>query len=119
MRDRLQGMEVWEHLGFPVEECREYTEKSEMMAEFRKMLFSRIVPTVKDLGLFGPKVREAFVDMGVIDYANTSPDDLSAADERIAEEMGRRELVGSIGSGSLADFDPDRADEVASAIEAG
>jgi hypothetical protein len=87
------------------------------------MLFSRIVPTVKDLGLFGDKVQRAFVDMGVIDYADTNPDDLSAADEEVAEEMERRQaLAGSVqrnGNGSLPDVDPDRAMEVAATIEAG
>jgi para-aminobenzoate N-oxygenase AurF len=119
MRDRLQGVEVWEHLGFPVEECREYTENSEMMAEFRKMLFSRIVPTVKDLGLFGEKVRSAFVDMGVIGFAESNPDELSAADEEIAEDIERRHGKQEGNGGPLADVDPDRAAEVTATIEAG
>jgi hypothetical protein len=125
MRDRLQGVEVWEQLGLPVEECREYTESSEMMAEFRKMLFSRIVPTVKDLGLFGEKVQRAFADMGVIGFADSNPDEISAADERIAEDLERRHgrpdrSRSAEGSGGpLADVDPGRAAEVAATIEAG
>src|SRR5919109_4187000 len=119
MRDRLQGVEVWEHLGFPVDECREYTERSEMMAEFRKMLFSRIVPTVKDLGLFGENVQKAFVDMGVIEFADSNPDDLSAADEEIAEDMDRRRGRTEGNGGPLADVDPGRAAEVGATIEAG
>src|SRR6266480_6479518 len=75
MRDRLFGLEVWEHLGLPVKDCLSFVETSEIMREFRKMLFSRIVPTVKDLGLFGPKVQKAFQDMGVIDFAGMNPDD--------------------------------------------
>jgi hypothetical protein len=61
--------------------------------------------------------------MGVIDYADTNPDDLSAADEQVAEEMERRHaLPGSIaanGNGSLSDVDPGRAMEVAATIDAG
>jgi hypothetical protein len=103
-----------------VRECLSFVETSEMMQEFRKMLFSRIVPTVKDLGLFGGKVQKAFVDMGVIDYARVNPDDLSAADEQIAEDMERRhELAAGNGHGGLADVDPGRAAEVAETIEAG
>jgi hypothetical protein len=89
------------------------------------MLFSRIVPTVKDLGLFGDKVQKAFLDMGVIDYASVNPDDLSAADEEIADEMERRnQLQSSQGSrnghgNGLSDVDPERAAEVATTIEAG
>jgi hypothetical protein len=122
MRDRFLAEEVWEHLGLPVDECLKYVETSEMMFEFRKMLFSRIVPTVKDLGLFGPKVQKAFQDMGVIDFADVNPDDLSAADEEIARELDeKRGIAGGNGDGpgSLAEIDPVREREVAKTIEAG
>ena len=116
MRDRLQGREVWEHLGLPVEECLEYTENSEMMGEFRKMLFSRIVPTIKDLGLFGPKVQKAFTDMGVIGLADLDIDELQTADEQIARDMESRR---SEESAALADVDPGRAAEVDAMIDTG
>ena len=123
MRDRFLAEEVWEHLGLPVQECLSYVETSEMMREFRKMLFSRIVPTVKDLGLFGPKVQKAFQDMGVIDFADMDPDELSAADEEIARDLDRKRGLASGGNGdgpgSLAEIDPKREREVAAAIEAG
>lgn len=57
------------------------------MFEFRKTLFSRIVPTVKDIGLWGPKVQAAYQAMGVIDFASLSPDALAAADDAIAEDF--------------------------------
>jgi hypothetical protein len=120
MRDRLQGREVWEHLGLPVEECLEYTENSEMMGEFRKMLFSRIVPTIKDLGLFGPKVQKAFTDMGVISLADLDIDELQAADEQIARDVdSRRAAPQSEESAALADVDPGRAAEVDALIDTG
>src|SRR5437016_6223328 len=122
MRDRFLAEEVWEHLGLPVDECLKYVETSEMMQEFRKMLFSRIVPTVKHRGLFAPKVQQAFQDMGVIDFANMNPDDLSAADEEIARDLDRkRGLAGGNGEGpgSLAELDPAREREGARTIHAG
>jgi hypothetical protein len=122
MRDRFTAQEVWEHLGFPVEECLDYVRKSEMMQSFRKMLFSRIVPTVKDLGLFGPKVQQAFQDMGVIEFVNVNPDDLSAADEEIARDLDRRKgklTEEEAGTAALAGIDPARAEEVKATIESG
>ena len=122
MRDRFLAEEVWEHLGLPLKDCLSYVETSEMMREFRKMLFSRIVPTVKDLGLFGPKVQKAFQDMGVIDFAGMDPDDLSAADEEIAAQLDRKRGLSSgngDGPGSLAEIDPQREREVAAVIESG
>ncbi|HEX2267569.1 MAG TPA: aminobenzoate oxygenase, partial [Actinomycetota bacterium] len=122
MRDRFTAHEVWEHLGFPVEECLDFVRKSEMMQSFRKMLFSRIVPTVKDLGLFGPKVQKAFQDMGVIEFVNVNPDDLSAADEEIARDLDRRKgklTEEEAATAALAGIDPARAEEVKATIESG
>jgi hypothetical protein len=123
MRDRFLGQEVWETLGLPVAECLEYVRGSEMMQEFRKMLFSRIVPTVKDLGLWGPKVRRAFEDMGVISFADVDPDDLAAADEQLARDHDERRETRAAreadASGALVDVDRARAREVQSLIEAG
>ena len=129
MRDRFMGREIYEAAGLPVEECMEYVRNSDMLAEFRKMLFSRIVPTVKDLGLFGPKVQAAFEDMGVISFAQMNPEDLATADEQLAEDLDRRRGQGDPpngdrsgegdGAGPLGDIDPARATEVARTIRAG
>src|SRR5438046_2329278 len=51
MRDRFLSEEVWETVGLPVEECIAYVEGSEQMRQFRSRLFSRLVPTIKDIAL--------------------------------------------------------------------
>jgi P-aminobenzoate N-oxygenase AurF len=90
MRNRFRGREVWERMGFDVEECLEFTEHSPIQQAFRTLLFSRIVPCVKDIGLWGPKVQRAYADLGVLDAANTDLESLMRDDERIAEEMDRQ-----------------------------
>src|SRR5437867_7788172 len=70
MRDRFLSEEVWETLGLPVEECVGYVESSQLMRQFRSLLFSRIVPTIKDIGLWGPKIRRAYSNMGIIGFAD-------------------------------------------------
>ena len=90
MYGRLMAREVWDHLGYDVDEAIDYVEHSEIMAQFRRLLFTRIVPIVKDIGLFGPKVRACFESLGVIDFQDLDPEALSASDEQIAEEMDRR-----------------------------
>jgi hypothetical protein len=122
MRERFLAQEVWETLGLPVEDCLEYVRNSEMMQEFRKMLFSRIVPTVKDLGLFGPKVQAAFTDMGVIGFQDLNPDDLSAADEEVARDLDRRRGIlteEESATTSPAGIDAARAAEVKGTVELG
>jgi len=90
MYGRLMAREVWDHLGYDVDEAIDYVEHSEIMAQFRRLLFTRIVPIVKDIGLFGPKVKACFESLGVIDFQDLDPEALSASDEQIADEMDRR-----------------------------
>jgi hypothetical protein len=89
MRNRFTGREVWEQMGFDVEECLEFTDRSEMQQVFRALLFSRIVPCVKDIGLWGEKVQRTFADLGVLDAANTDLDALMRDDEDQAEQIER------------------------------
>ena len=90
MRDRFLSEEVWETLGLPVEECVGYVESSQLMREFRSMLFSRIVPTIKDIGLWGPKIRRAYANMGILGFAEIDTQALAENDERVAEEFDAR-----------------------------
>jgi len=90
MRNRFRAQEVWEQMGFDVGECLEFTEHSPVQQAFRTLLFSRIVPCVRDIGLWGPKVQQAYADLGVLDAASTDLEALMADDERIAEEVDRR-----------------------------
>jgi hypothetical protein len=90
MRDRFQAPEVWKTLGLPVQECIEYQENSEIMRHFRNALFMRIVPIVKDIGLWGPIVQEGYGRMGVLDFAQTDIEELQKNDDNIARELDAR-----------------------------
>jgi hypothetical protein len=87
MRDRFRGEEVFETLGLDVKECSNYVDTSPLMIQFRSHLFSRIVPIVKDIGLWGPKVQKAFTEMGVHGLADSDIDALMKADEDQAEQL--------------------------------
>jgi hydrogenase maturation factor HypE len=56
---------------------------------FRSMLFSRIVPCVKDIGLWGDKVQKCYAEMGVLDMAGLNLDELMKADEDYADQLDR------------------------------
>jgi len=90
MRDRFLSEEVWETLGLPVEECVAWVEASQSMREFRSRLFTRIVPTIKDIGLWGPKIRRAYSNMGIIGFADVDTEQLAREDEQIAEQFDAR-----------------------------
>jgi hypothetical protein len=87
MNSRFRAEEVWERLDFDVDECVEFTDKSPVQQAFRSLLFTRIVPCVRDIGLWGPKVRHAFADLGVLSAADGDLEQLMAADEQLAENI--------------------------------
>jgi hypothetical protein len=68
LRDRFLAQEVWETVGLPQAECEEAAKNSVMMKMFRKLLFSKIEPNVKRLGLLTPRVRSGFEELEVIEY---------------------------------------------------
>ena len=86
MRDRFDQKEVWENLGLPPS-VHEHVATSEMQRQFRGLLFLRIVPILRDIGLWGPKIRQAFTDMGVIGFADADIDATMAEDESVADGM--------------------------------
>ena len=47
----------------------------------------RIVPILRDIGLWGPKLREAFTEMGVIGWADADIDAEMASDEKAAQDL--------------------------------
>jgi hypothetical protein len=87
MRDRFRSGDVWEYLGYDVEEVFANTENLPGARMFRNRLFTRIVPCIKDIGLWGERVRKAYDDMGVLEFAAANLDGLMADDEQIADDL--------------------------------
>ncbi len=93
MRDRFNSHDVFERLGLPTKECIEWEENSPGMQEFRAALFTRIVPAIKDIGLWGPKVTKAYTDMGVIAMAELNLEEMGERDQAVAEEFDARDAA--------------------------
>ena len=89
MRDRFMGEEIWDRLGFNTQECVDYVRSSPFMAEYTRRLFTRIVPTIRNIGLWGERIQKAFADMGIIELAEIDVEALSAADEDVAAEYDK------------------------------
>jgi hypothetical protein len=77
MRDRFLQQEVWEQMGVDVKEAVKFVLKAPDRPIFTSMLFSKIVPNCKKLGLLDAAdgwLREKFTELGVIqfeDWADT------------------------------------------------
>jgi hypothetical protein len=74
MRDRFLAQEVWERMQMPVAECLELAMHSPAMVEFRRLLFMRIVPNIKRLGLLSPWLRERFTELGILQFEDMPAD---------------------------------------------
>ncbi|HOP21166.1 MAG TPA: ferritin-like domain-containing protein [Parvularculaceae bacterium] len=87
MRDRFEARETYETLGLPVEECVKAQFDSGYMTMFRNALFQRIVPIVRDIGLWSNKIQAAYDKMGVLGFADTDYESLMRHDNDRAEEF--------------------------------
>ena len=77
MRDRFLQQEIWDRLGLPVKEVVGLVAQAPDRVMFQQMLFSKIVPNCKKLGLLDAGdgwLRKRFAELGVIqfeDWADT------------------------------------------------
>ncbi len=77
MRDRFLQQEVWDRMGVDVKEALQLVLLDESRPMFQSMLFSKIVPNCKKLGLLDAGdgwLRQRFTELGVIqfeDWADT------------------------------------------------
>jgi hypothetical protein len=71
MRDRFLQQEVWERMDVPVKEAIELVMRTPTRQLFQMMLFSKIVPNCKKLGLLDRNdkwLRHRFEELGVIQF---------------------------------------------------
>ena len=97
MRDRFMRQEVWERMGIPVKDMVKFSlEMPDELRLFQKMLFSKIVPNCKKLGLLDAGdgwLRDRFTDIGVIEFENWIDTGEEYADlDEVAKD---RELAGN------------------------
>ncbi|MEM8935758.1 MAG: ferritin-like domain-containing protein [Pseudomonadota bacterium] len=102
MRERFEARELYELLGLPADEIIEAQNECGFMVQFRSALFQRIVPIVRDIGLWSDKIQKTFEDLGVMAYAKTNYADLADSDDARAGEFDdlnkrkRQEYVESV-----------------------
>ena len=92
LRDRFRAEEVWRTLDLPVDVQRDAADNA-VQRQYRSHLFSRIVPILRDIGLWGPTIRQAFAAMDALRFADTDIDELMSSDEQIAATIDRERGV--------------------------
>ena len=68
LRERLSLSAVFHRLEYDVALWDDWVETTTFMRGFRQMMFSKIVPNLKRLGLLTPRVREAYAAMDLLRY---------------------------------------------------
>ena len=69
MRDRFQPVQVWEHFGIDVDQAKKaFLASPGHGGVFRSLLFSKVVPNLRKLGLLTPRVRDGFEQLGILKY---------------------------------------------------
>jgi hypothetical protein len=86
MRDRFLQQEVWEKMGVDVKEAMTLVIQDEGRVMFQSMLFSKIVPNCKKLGLLDAGdgwLRQKFTELGVIQFEDwiDTTDEYATLDE--------------------------------------
>jgi hypothetical protein len=74
MRERIVSTDVLRHYGWDVEAGRKRILDAVIMQEFRKLLFSRIIPNLSRVGLITDGVRPLYDALGVLEYENLVDD---------------------------------------------
>lgn len=97
MRDRLLMGEVWERMGLDPKVWLPWSKTTPFMVGFRQILFSKIVPNLKRLGLLTPRVREKFAELGILDYesfADSTSEDETAIPPALVQLFFRLQQAG-------------------------
>jgi hypothetical protein len=79
MRNRLVGDQISRAMGWNREEVRQLVLASPAAQTFRRMLFARVVPNLKRLGVLRPRVRAAFADLGILEFEDADPEEQDRA----------------------------------------
>jgi P-aminobenzoate N-oxygenase AurF len=95
LRDRYADDDVWRELGYG-EECVRLSSRSPVKREFRRRVFKRVVPSLKEIGLMSPRVQEGLAKMGVLGFSDIDKvayedDDAEAVDRAAAVDLAARD----------------------------
>jgi hypothetical protein len=73
-RNRLRAYDVWEKYGMDIAETEEYQKEHIFQTQFQDVLFSRIMPNLKRIGLLTEELIPEYDKLGVMGYADGDSD---------------------------------------------
>ena len=73
-RNRLRAYDVWERYGMDLDFTDEYQKENIFQTQFQDVLFSRIMPNLKKIGLLREELVPEYEKLGVMGYADGDSD---------------------------------------------
>jgi hypothetical protein len=104
LRERLLPTPVFERLGWAPDVWSAWAKDTPFMRGFRQMMFTKIVPNLKRLGLLTPRVREAYAKLDLLQFEHHK-DSVEEPDAAPPEELVQildMFLKGTAGAGAAA-----------------
>jgi hypothetical protein len=87
LAERFFPEDPFEYAGLPKKDCIALVATSLASRYHRHHLFSRIVPTVKDIGLWGPRIQKAYETLGILHYQRVDISTLLERDDKAAQKF--------------------------------
>lgn len=73
-RNRLEPIDVWHKYELDIEYTRHFAKENFARVQFQDILFSRIMPNLKKIGLLKDELLDQYADLGILGYANGDSD---------------------------------------------
>ncbi len=78
MKERMLMKQVFERMDFDIETWMKWSETTPFQQAFRQMLFSKIVPNLKRIGLLTPRVRKVYDKLGLLRFEHGKDSSIEA-----------------------------------------
>ena len=89
MRERLIPTDVYRHFGWPVEEATAIATGGPQRQQFRNLIFARVVPNLRRIGLLTERIRPRFESLGLLGFESL-PDDGHIDWEEMSKPLYRK-----------------------------
>ena len=74
MRNRFKQYEVWEKYGFDLDYTDEYVKENAFQGRFQHLLFTRVMPNLKKIGLLPDRLLPKYEQLGVSEWIDLDSD---------------------------------------------
>ena len=74
MRNRFKQYEVWEKYGFDLDYTDEYVKENAFQGRFQHLLFTRVMPNLKKIGLLPDRLLPKYEQLGVSEWIDLESD---------------------------------------------